>query len=107
MKNIKSFNEYSRSYVWEPARIPSEKQYMPDKKNIKLYKKSVTDAITELLKNIYKLSDNDINKFKNKIWTTYFKEWKDIFIDSLVNWDTPEQCAQKAINKIKIFTNLT
>ena len=107
MKNIKSFNEYSRSYVWEPIRIPTEQRYMPNKKNIKLYKKSVSEAITDLLNNVYKLSKNDIKEFQNKIWTSYFKEWKNVFLDSLVNWDTPEQCAQKAINKLKIFTNLT
>jgi len=108
MKNIKSFNEYiNRSYVWEPIRIPSEERYMPDDENKKLYQKSVIEEISEILKTVYELSDKEIIKIQKDIWSKYFKDWKHILVDSMVNWDTPSQCAQKIINVIKTNFNLT
>jgi len=107
MNNIKTFNEFSRAYVWEPMRVPSEDRYMPNKQNEELYKKAVKEEIEEVLKSVYKLSDNDIKKFQDTIWNKHFDDWKDILVDSMVNWDTPSQCAQKIVNKTKTHFNLT
>jgi hypothetical protein len=80
---------------------------MPNDENKKLYQKSVGEEISDILKSVYELSDDEITKIQTDIWTKYINEWKHILIDSMVNWDTPSQCAQKIINFIKNKFNLT
>jgi len=105
MNNIKSFNEFS-NFVWEPKRVPNEEQYMPDQKNADMYKKSVEDALISMLTDLYQLDGKTAKQVNKIIWTTYLKEWENVLKDCLVNWDTPEICAQKCINSLKSFLNL-
>lgn len=107
MNNIKSFNEYKRDFVWDPIRKPIDPQYMPDESNIAEYKQSVKEEIHDLLLNTYQLGPNDIEKIQEVLWKTNIKDWKDILDDCLVNWDTPAQCAQRCLTKMKTIFNLT
>lgn len=106
MKNLKTFNEY-RDFVWDPIRKPINPEYMPDEENIRLYKDAVKDEIDKILDTIYQLGPKDNEKIQYAIWTTHIDEWKDVLDDCLVNWDTPAQCAQRCINKMKSLFNLT
>lgn len=107
MKNIKSFNEFYGDLVWDPKRKPVDPRLMPSEDNRKLYSKAVREEINKVLVDVYQLGDNDIMKIQDVIWDSNFENWKDVFDDCLVNWDTPENCAQKAVTKMKSFFNLT
>lgn len=107
MKNIDSYLEFAKRFKWEPERRPVDDRHMPAEKDKKLYLKSVKEEITSLLKSLYKLDNEDIKEIQSKIWKDLKNDWKDILDDCLVNWDTPDTCAQKCLNQLADSLKIT
>lgn len=107
MKNIVNFFEFAKRFKWEPERRPVDDRHMPKEKDKKEYLQAVKEEISSLLDSLYKLEKDHIQEIQDKIWNDFKYDWKDILDDCLVNWDTPDTCAQKCLNQLADSLKIT
>lgn len=102
---IQTFKQFD-SRVWDLKRKAVKPHNMPNIARQNDYLQTVKEEIAQILKNIYNFSQQNIDIIQNSIWLDLKAEWQDILDDSLVNWDTPQVCAQKCLTKMKEFIPL-